>query len=168
MAIQHILVPTDFSEESREAFRYACFLAENTGATVDVIHIWDQPRYLDAQTLLYAPEGNSSQSVTDFIKLEAEEEMKKFLAHLHKNKAVKVREFCVLGIPEEQIIQKAKDKFSDLIVMGTRGRSGISHALLGSVAEKVLRMAPCPVITVRSEFQDPRPKYHHKDLIPMT
>ncbi|MEK7484194.1 MAG: universal stress protein, partial [Planctomycetota bacterium] len=100
--IKKILVPCDFSKESHAAMNYACMFAENTGASIDVLHVWDQPRYLESQTILQNASGQ--QSLLDFVKAQAEEEMKKFLAHPKRDEKIVIHKRYQLGVPHEQIL----------------------------------------------------------------
>lgn len=161
--IKKILVPCDFSKESRAAMDYACMVAEQTGASLDVLHVWDQPRYLDAQMVLQ--NSKERESLLDFVKAQVESEMKKFLAHPKRNEKIVVHKRYQLGVPHEQVLELARKETFDLIIMGTHGRNAFATTLLGSVAAKVIREAPCPVITIKASQEDPRKKYEHKDLM---
>ncbi len=146
-----ILVPTDLSDCSRVAFRTAETLARSIGAHLVVVHV--------------NPAGGPMVAYDEVLRrLESEEYRKKFDETLHhlrsKEGRVNVEYQVVQGDPVEQILKLAKETGADAIVIGTHGRGGLMHVLLGSVAEKLLRQAPCAVVAVRM----PRPKAvaHHE------
>jgi len=138
LAIKRILNPTDFSSESAPAFDLACSLARDYGATLVVCHVVPPP----------------PAAVVDgvFIATPADEqnEARNRLAGIHPNDPL-INCSCRLetGDAVSEIIRVADEEHVDLIVMGTHGRGGLSRLLMGSVAEGVMRKAPCPVITVR-------------------
>ncbi|MEK7483856.1 MAG: universal stress protein [Planctomycetota bacterium] len=145
--ILRILVPIDFSESSKAAAQYALFLAKNFDASINIVHIWEQPYYFDSQVLLHTP-GQTAQTITNYIETQAKTELKQFIEALNVPKNVILENHFLHGMIYSKIIDLAKEGY-DLIVMGTHGRSGVAHLLLGSVAEKVLRHAPCPVVTIK-------------------
>jgi nucleotide-binding universal stress UspA family protein len=148
--LRRILVPVDFSACSRAALDYASFLAQRLGATVDVVHVWDAPPYLGPEVLLHIP-GETRLTLAQFAGARAQRDLEHFLASVEHPGVVKGR--VETGDPCDTILRLAAEGY-DLIVMGTHGRSGLAHVLLGSVAEKVVRRAPCPVLTIR----EPGPK----------
>lgn len=151
--ITRILVPTDFSESSKIAAEYAISLAEKFNATIDILYVWEQPYYFDSQLILHTP-GQTAQTIADFVEAQAKEEMKKFIASLSAPASVPIQDHFVHGIVYNRIIETAEKGPCDLIVMGTHGRTGVSRLVIGSVAEKVLRHAHCPVITMRSPSKE--------------
>lgn len=159
--IKKILVPTDFSDGSRTAFQYAFALAQKIGASIDIAHICEHSPYIYAETQLNKP-GDAPQSLQSYLEKETNLHMKNFLKHLPQNNQVAVKDYVIYGNPYEQIVKMSKEGSFDLIVMGTHGRTGLSHILLGSVAEKVVRYAECPVLTVRHPTKDPRDHYKGK------
>ena len=133
LSIQTILHPTDFSERSGYAFQLACSLARDRGARVIVLHVMPVP--LVQEKRLYR------------------EEMTGELNRLGAPDArVRVEHRLEEGDAATQILRVAQATGCDLIVMGTHGRTGLGRLLMGSVAEQVLRMASCPVLTVRAPF----------------
>lgn len=137
MPVRKILCPIDFSPASDAALRWAGGLARQVGAEVDVIHSWQLSAYSEPTSEL------AKESRRQLTK-----ELDAAVARAGLDNIV-VRSQLRLGAPEEEIVQCAADLGSDLIVMGTTGKTGIQHFLIGSVAERVMRAAPVPVVTVR-------------------
>jgi universal stress protein A len=144
-----ILVPVDFSRASRTALDYALFLAERFGATVEVMHVLEAPRYLPPDTLIGIP-GEMQRPVGQIARTHAEREMEEMLAQMDLRPDRRPRTRLEAGDPAATIAGVAGSEGFDLIVMGTHGRTGLAHLLLGSVAEKIVRIAPCPVLTMRA------------------
>jgi nucleotide-binding universal stress UspA family protein len=139
-----ILFATDFSEISEYAFDYAAALAGKFHAKLIIIHVINEPVDLRG---FYVPHI-SFDTIEREIALSAEKMMDKFCGQ--KLTSNQNYEKCtVSGIPYEEILKKADEEQVDLIVMGTHGRAGIDHLLFGSTAERVVRKALCPVMTVR-------------------
>jgi nucleotide-binding universal stress UspA family protein len=139
-----ILFATDFSEISEYAFDYAAALAGKFHAKLIIIHVINEPVDLRG---FYVPHI-SFDTIEREIVLSAEKMMDKFCSQ--KLTGSQNYERCtVSGIPYEEILKKADEEQVDLIVMGTHGRAGIDHLLFGSTAERVVRKALCPVMTVR-------------------
>ena len=144
--IRKILVPVDFSENSRTALDCAAAVARQTGAGLDVIHVWQMPSFLPPDMLVVAEQHVA---LGTLLQKNAELELSK-LVTLAAERGITISERRVtMGVASEVIVEVAKAEAYDLIVMATHGRSGLSHALLGSVAERVVRHAPRPVLTVR-------------------
>lgn len=143
--LQTIVVPVDFSESSEAAWRTACEVASITGGHVHLIHVCREP-------LRQAWAVDAVTMDLDAVALE-------WLAEAHENLArigapagrppVPVTRAALFGFAPARIIDYARDHHADLIVMGTHGHGPLRRLLLGSVAERVLRGAPCPVMTVR-------------------
>jgi nucleotide-binding universal stress UspA family protein len=143
--LHRILIPTDFSKHSQNALAYAVAFAEKFGAELHLLHVVQDlamflPDGVTAGPPLLPPVDQLTAAVRVALDRAIEEN---HLQHLPVQ--THVRE----GTPFYEIIRFAKEKDIDLIVMGTHGRSGLVHVLLGSVTEKVVRKAPCPVLTVR-------------------
>ena len=140
IAMKKILVPHDFSDTSEAAVRYALALAQNFNAKVHLLHVSDKARFEMATEFPLGLDGALDEAVR--------ERLLKILT-LQENIAFKpILEFRS-GAPAAEITRYAMDADIDLIVMGTHGRGVVAHAVMGSVAEKVVRHAPCPVLTVR-------------------
>ena len=149
--VKRILVPTDFSDPSEQAARYAVELAKRLQAEeVHCIHVSDIPADLLATSAYYMT-GPSEQ----FVEQVRQEGRKSLEAFAQKNfKDVPVKTAFLEGRPFVEIIRYARENQIDLIVISTHGRGGIKHALFGSVAEKVVRKAPCPVLVVKRDERD--------------
>ncbi len=142
ITIKRILVPTDFSEQGKTALMYAVAFADQFGAVVDLLHVMEP----------VPPGALLSYISLDELKKGVRNDAEKQMEELHtawEDYAFPVHRVIVEGHPFVEIIKHAKDSNADMIIMGTHGRGAIAHMLLGSVAEKVVRKAPCPVLTVR-------------------
>lgn len=144
VTIRKLLFPTDFSEPSEAAWMFALSFAKEFGAEMVLLHVVPEPpRLAEAYEMGYTPER--------FIKA-ATEEAQRLMADMQTKAAdwnVPLIPRIRQGVEFREIIAAAREDGVDLIVMGTHGRTGLAHALIGSVAEKVVRKAPCPVLTVR-------------------
>ncbi len=153
MQIKTILFPTDFSNGARAAMDHAVSLARDYKAKLILLYVIQDISIAE----WYIP---SSLSVTDLVEdmqKSAWKEMDKWAAEVAA-RVSDVEKSVVRGVPFVEIIRTAKEKTADMIVIGTHGRTGIDHMLFGSTAEKVVRKAPCPVLTVRitgKEFRMP-------------
>lgn len=144
--LNRILLPTDFSEYSKPACNFACAFAEQFGAELHLLHVLqDLVAMVPEPGLAFPPPGDYMQELQE----SAEKGLTQLLDPAWEDGKTIVRS-TRQGSPFLEIIRYAKETDVDLIVMGTHGRSGLAHVLLGSVAEKVVRKAPCPVLTVRS------------------
>ena len=141
IALKKVLVPHDLSETSEAAVRYAIALAHNFGAQLYLLHVSDKARFEMATEFPLGLDG----TLEDAIR----ERLGKILSPREQVEFKPVFEFRS-GAPAVEITKYAKEQGIDLIVMGTHGRGFVAHAVMGSVAEKVVRTAPCPVLTVRA------------------
>ena len=139
-----ILFALDFSENSEHAFAYAYAMAKNFNARLIIIHVIQEPVDLSG---FYVPHI-SFEKLEKEIEEGAEKMMEKFCATMISD-FTNYETGIVSGIPYEEIIKRADKEDASLIVMGTQGRKGIDHLLFGSTAERVVRNAKCPVMTVR-------------------
>jgi nucleotide-binding universal stress UspA family protein len=144
--IKRILVPVDFSKTSLEALDYAIEFGKPFKAEFVVLFVVE-PVYYATPADLYGPSANLGMLLDEQRRL-GREQLARLGADLAKRK-VNARALLQTGTPYEVIVNAAKRLKADLIVMATHGRTGFSHMLMGSVAEKVVRTAACPVITVR-------------------
>lgn len=146
--INKILVPVDFSPGSKSALEHALFLGHRFGAAVHVLHAWDIPGYVRPDLTVW--DGDASSSLAEHARREAEQNMSEFLADAElPEQPVQVTSEIVSGTAYAAILQAIEQGGYDLVVMGTHGRTGLSHLMMGSVAEKVVRRSPVPVMTVR-------------------
>jgi len=150
IALKKILFPTDFSEPSDYALNYALSLAMEYGATLVLLHVIEEFHYSTYYEDLNAP----SERIYAEVLKEAEERMGQVVSAEEREKlkaaSGEVEQVIRKGEPFSEVIQAAREEEIDLIVMGTHGKTGLSHALMGSTAERVVRLAPCPVLTIRS------------------
>jgi len=145
-AIQTILVTTDFSETSKRAFPLARELAERFRARLVLVHVHEE------WTLLM---GEYGQPLVQEVFEEQRRMMEGRLHALARELGSDVQVATALGAPHQEIVRLARERPADLIVMATHGRGFVSHALLGSTTERVLRRAPCPVVVVRDAGEEP-------------
>jgi len=147
MTIQRILVPVDYSESSAKALRLALGLAERLQAEIDVVHAWDKPSYITENVMSHHAETGIA-PLLEKIAQTAEADFSEFLATIPVPQGVRLTHRLLSGEPGTQILRVLREHPYDLIVMGTHGRSGLSHLLLGSVAERIVRFSEVPVLTV--------------------
>ena len=139
-----ILVPVDFSLHSDEAIRYAADLARRYEAPLTLVHAYQPIAYaLPEGFVVYTPD-HFANMLTEFRK-----QLHVAKAAAEAAGAARVEIDLLQGDVASEIVQAVTEGGHDLIVMGTHGRTGASHLLMGSIAEKVVRRAPCPVLTVR-------------------
>jgi len=144
--LQKILLPTDFSNYSAAATKYACELATKFDAELHLLHTLETH-------LSSTPEFGMGLALPKYI-TESRAAAEKALAGVLDPKWLEGRtvfKTVVEGSPKTEIIQYARKQNIDLIVLATHGRTGLPHVIMGSVAETVVRTAPCPVLTVRPE-----------------
>lgn len=140
---RHILVTTDFEASSTSALTAAVDLARVLGARLTVLHVWEIPIYPYMDFML---NSEMISSVED----RATKRLQKALDDVHRA-VPEATSKLKNGLPWQGILDAITEESPDLVVMGTHGRRGLSHALLGSVAEKVVRLSPVPVLTVRGK-----------------
>ena len=138
---KHVLVPTDFGPPSARALEFGIEMARRFGAKLTLLHTYEIPAFAYAG-MEYAP-GDLSRMVANA----ARDELDATLAAV-KKQVPDADSVLHQGVPWQQILSTVDEIHADLVVMGTHGRTGLRHALLGSVAEKVVRLAHVPVMTV--------------------
>ena len=146
MGARRILVPVDFSKTSTKAVLAAQRLAAATPSEIVLLHVV-QPVIIGASPDVYGASQVLLSVVADQEKL-AKRQIERLAARVRRQSGATVKTLVRVGAPYERILGAAERISADLIVMGTQGRSGLSHLFLGSVAERVVRLAKCPVLTV--------------------
>jgi nucleotide-binding universal stress UspA family protein len=144
----HILVPTDFSKFSKYALDYAITIANTFGAKITLIHITNEKELVALQQVSTYFEPGKLEELMKQRESEDQKQLDGFIPPELK-KGITVETIHPVGIPFVEIIKTAREKAVDLIVIATHGRSGLSHMLFGSVAEKVVRKSTCPVLSIR-------------------
>jgi nucleotide-binding universal stress UspA family protein len=145
--LSRILVPTDFSASSDAALEYGKMLAQRLGASLHMLHVIEEPDVAGGWgSEVYVAE---LPRIREAALREAETRLNEILTHTERGD-VQLSTDIADGRAAPTIIDVARRRHIDLIVMGTHGRSGVAHLLLGSVTEKVLRTASCPVLVVRA------------------
>ncbi len=139
--IKKILIPTDFSEYSQHALKYAVALAESFKAKLYVMHVWEH-------SMIGAPSEAYPQEIMIGAQKSEEEALKRLTDEL-RSKRIEAEGVFVTGRVYVEIVTKAEELDVDLIILATHGRTGLSHMVFGSTAEKIVRLAPCPVLTVK-------------------
>ncbi len=139
-----IMVPTDFSVHAKEAARMGIELAKRFEAQLYFLHVFQSVAYVLPEGYMLYSAPQLAEILDDLDKMIAAEKSDALRAGVRHAEAELVE-----GVPATEIVRFASDKGCDLIVMGTHGRTGVKHALLGSIAEKVVRGAYCPVLIVR-------------------
>jgi nucleotide-binding universal stress UspA family protein len=142
---RHILCPVDFSPHSDRAMAYAGALAQRFGADLTVLHVIYDPLDITCSHIPHPPLENLRGEMVRDAEHVLQGRVGRTLPLLPRAKSV-----VVAGPPFKQIIRYAREHRADLIVMGTQGLSGLDRLIMGSTAERVVRMAPCPVLSIRA------------------
>jgi nucleotide-binding universal stress UspA family protein len=142
--LKKLLVPTDFSESARHALTYGTSFAREYGAELTLLHVVENLTVGYASDLFPVPMAEVFQEISGYAKAELSK-----LAKVAREKDVAVVEQVVQGKPSAEIIRFAQEQKIDMIVLGTHGKGMLDQALFGSTTERVVRRAPCPVLTVR-------------------
>ncbi|MGH1408216.1 MAG: universal stress protein [Aeromonas sp.] len=140
-SIKTLLCPVDFSQMSKAVLDYAVFMAQSHEARLKLVHVVDQLHGFDSYKILHM----TAVEITHEMERQARSQLKELVATLPIPATFDIR----FGRAADEIVIQANHDEADLIVMGSHGRSGITHLLVGSVAESVVRHAPCPVLVVR-------------------
>jgi nucleotide-binding universal stress UspA family protein len=140
LTIRTILHATDFSERSERAFHLACSLARDHGARLVILHVYPPPVAHGEVVARRQPNGYEEELWNTLRQLQA------------PDPKVKVEHRLEEGEAAAEILRVARESSCDLIVLGMHGRTGLRRLLMGSVAEQVVRQAPCPVLTVTTPF----------------
>jgi universal stress protein A len=142
MRIGKILVPTDYSESSEQALDYATAVARDTGATIVLVNV-AEPLPMYGEIPYYA------------LQMPNGKELERRLNAIEIDPKIPTERHVLVGMAAERILDQAAKDQVDLIVLGTHGRTGVSRVLMGSVAELVVRRAPCPVLTLKAVAPTP-------------
>lgn len=146
--IKKILVPVDFSDYSKDALKYAVQFAKQFNARLYIVYV--------VEPVIYPADFSMGQvaipSLENDIKNRAEEEMES-LVKSFVDPSIKTEKIIKTGKPFVEIIETAREVDADIIIMATHGHTGVEHLLFGSTAEKVVRKAPCPVLTLRKPIK---------------
>jgi nucleotide-binding universal stress UspA family protein len=140
MSIEHILLATDFSRQAEWAEAYACELAEVWGAKLTVLTVLEFDPELN-------PESPVAQLYLNELSKQAQDALETVRMRI-AGRGIAVEPQIVRGLPSKEIVATAEAQHTDCLVVGTAGKSGLEHVLLGSTAERVIRTAPCPVLAV--------------------
>jgi nucleotide-binding universal stress UspA family protein len=144
--IGKILCPVDFSERSDYALQFAVSLAQMFKAQLEILHVLQPPMPFGAGS---EGLGSAIEEIDmEPVKQQCEAQLARMVESVRGDYA-DVEGHHAVGVPFVEIVKRAREKRADLIVMGTHGRTGLAHVLIGSVAERVVRKAPCPVLTVK-------------------
>jgi universal stress protein A len=146
MKLSRILVPVDYSEHSRRALEYAVQVAAAFSASVDVVHCFDRPSYVSDD--IFIERDGKRRPLVEVLAEDAEREMTQFLKSVNVPEAVKIGTQLIGGDPTGAVCDRLRDDGHDLVVIGASGKSGVRQFLLGSVAARLVRMSPVPVLTV--------------------
>jgi len=119
------------------------------GASIDLLYVWSAPALVAPESVITGV-GINEQPLLEWVRTSATEQLAKFEAEAVKAGIAVSRSLCEAGDPASTIVERAATDKYDLLVLGTHGRTGLSHVLMGSVAEEVVRRAHCPVLTVRT------------------
>jgi nucleotide-binding universal stress UspA family protein len=158
MNVQRILFPTDFSRYNDAALQYASTLAAEADALLYIVHV-DEMRDLNAAM------GESGYLIAAAVAHEGRPEVRRRLEEVvPTTEEVIYEHYYLRGSPVTEILRFAERENVDLIVMGSHGRTGLSRLLMGSIAEGIMRKAPCPVLIVRQ----PAPQYKRTNNIHLT
>jgi nucleotide-binding universal stress UspA family protein len=145
--LSKILVATDFSESAQAALEQAAELARAFHASLEVLHVWEIPVFLPGE--LVVGMAGEQESLMDLVQKRANHRLVELAAKAEAGGIHISSLSCVLGIPHATIVDTATAGKHDIVVLGSHGRTGLKRALLGSVAERVVRHAPCTVVIAR-------------------
>jgi universal stress protein A len=154
---QRILIPVDFSDCSREALRHGLFWARKLGAEVELLHIWEPSPYISPASLVWL--NGEQRSFWEHMQRELRQQLQEMVDEQRSPDDPHVHVRIAAGYVSQSILRALEGpRRYDLVVMGSHGRRGLSRLLLGSVAERVVRLATCPVLTVRVPDDEARPE----------
>lgn len=146
-AIQHLLVPIDFGKASDQALAIAMQLGKVLQARLTLLHVVQTPLMTGLET------GIGIAQYLDDLQSQAQQSLARYAQRV-KTSGLDCETIIELALPYQHIVDYAARQHVDLIVMGTHGHTGLQHMLLGSVAERVVRLAPCPVLVTRGAEEE--------------
>jgi universal stress protein A len=149
-----LLVSTDFSANSKKALIYAVRLAQRNNSSLILFHVFEPPEFVRQLPQDYSYESHEEMRKQCDTAMRRSADTLGMLSEAVKGSNIQIETSQRLGTPYEEIVKFAKEKEVDLIVIATHGYTGLKHFLLGSTAERVVRLAPCPVLVVRQEERD--------------
>lgn len=154
---QRILVPTDFSTCSQAASDAALMLATKFGSSIELLHVDEPPAWQGfvIPELVVSMPNEATSSLHEFVQTRANRALDHLVEKLQRAGITQVRHRIETGEPGAVIVRVAAEAKCDLIVIGTHGRKGFERLVMGSVAERVVREATCPVLTVRANDESP-------------
>jgi nucleotide-binding universal stress UspA family protein len=145
--MRKILVAVDYSEGARLALEQAVELSKKVGAEITVVHVWERPAYAEGVEVRH--EGESGRrSLIELIVDNADREMQSFIEQARVPASVKIERRLESGDPASVVARLVEQEGFDLVVLGTHGRSALAHLVLGSMAQRILRSCPVPVLVV--------------------
>lgn len=147
MDIKKILVPVDFSPATDDVISFASYFAKQFNGEIEIFHVSEVVDIYAATPWAYSDREFFDKHVAN-LKEEIDALLNKYVEKIKKD-GVLVKSCAVTGIPFVEIVKKAYDENSDLIVIGSHGRSGLEHVFMGSVAEQVVRNSPTPVLVIK-------------------
>lgn len=148
--IERILVPVDLSPSSKAAIEYAVFLAQKFGATLDLLHVASPDKVRGGDDVSNVFRGVPGSTMEAYHEQDVQRQLNDFVKSAGLNRAVRNDEIEESKDPAQLIVKTAADKGYDLIVIGATGKGkGLVERMMGSVAQKIVQNAPCPVITCR-------------------
>ncbi|MBV8099720.1 MAG: universal stress protein [Verrucomicrobia bacterium] len=153
LQLKRILVPTDFSESSERALKYAVRLGRPYKAEVVVLHVFHLKEYLGLLSQREDVDSAIANQVLEASKVGAIERLEDLVRRV-SDKEVVVLPTLLIGVPFEEIVRYAGEHEADLIVMPTHGRTGLAHFLLGSTTQRVISHSVCPVLVIRTRADE--------------
>lgn len=148
MTRSRVLVPIDYSDSARAALEAAASIAERLGADIVVLHAWECPPFAAGVRVVPPVPGAAHRPLDELIVESAERELSQFVASFALPEAVSIEQKLVANAPARAILDEIAAGDYELVVMGTHGRGRVEAMLLGSVAERVLRLSTIPVLVV--------------------
>lgn len=146
MKLSRLLVPVDYSEQSKRALEYAGELAHAFTATLDIVHCFDRPSYVSDD--VFIERQGKRRPLIEVLREDAAREMAQFLSGATLPKGITVNSHLVGGEPAGAVCERLRERDYDLVVIGNSGKSGVRQLLLGSVAARLVRLSPVPVLTI--------------------